>query len=109
MPRARIQLTMDDEDFGYLTTNSAEWAAIGSEWAPQIADGRFVTVPPGGIPFTTWKCAYWLEDGYAALMLARAFLDAWGHDYQVVTDEAEDGGWVILTDYEWKQEGSGKP
>jgi hypothetical protein len=105
MPRARIQLSMDDADFGYLTTNSHEWAAIGSEWAPQIADGRFRPAG-GGVTFTTWKRAYWLEDGYAALMLARAFLDAWGHDYQIVSDETEGGGWVILTDYEWKQEGT---
>jgi hypothetical protein len=105
MPRARIQIAMDDADFGYLTENGAEWAAIGSEWAPQIAGGRFMTVPAGGIPFTTWKRAYWLGEDYVHVMLARAFLAAWGHDFQVLSDETDGGGWVILTDYDdWKQE-----
>jgi hypothetical protein len=104
MPRARIQVTMDDADFGYLTENSAEWAPIAGEWAQQISAGRFMAMPPGAPLLTTWKRAYWLGDAYASVMLARAFLDAWGHDYQLVSDESDGGGWVILTDYEWKPE-----
>jgi hypothetical protein len=104
MPRAKIQIAMDDADFGYLTENSAEWAAIAGEWAPQISDGRFVTMPPGQPLRPTWRRAYWFGDSYAGVMLARGFLDAWGHDYQLAGDESGDGGWVILTDYEWKPE-----
>jgi hypothetical protein len=100
---------MDDADFGYLTTNSAQWGPLREEWVGQIAGGRFLPGNPEAPILARWQRAYWLEDGYAALMLARAFLDAWGHDYQIVSDETEGGGWVILTDYEWKQEGSGKP
>jgi hypothetical protein len=104
MPRAKIQIAMDDADFNCLAENIAEWAAIADEWAPQVSARRFMTMPPGAPLLTTWKLAYWLGGSYASVMLARAFLDAWGHDYQLVSDQSGGGGWVILTDYERKPE-----
>ena len=93
-----LKIVMDDADFGYLTQNSAEW---GTGFAGQVAGGRFET-GAHDVPLTSWKRAYWLGDSYTSVILARAFLAAWGYDCQVLIDQASDGEWVILTDYEWK-------
>ena len=103
MPRAKIQIAMDDTDFGYLLHNSAKWADSAGEWEPQLRNGRFTASEPGVLT-GHWKMAYWIGSDYTAVILARAFLAAWGYECQILTDEASGGGWVILTDYEWKLE-----
>jgi len=99
MPRAKIQVAMDDADFAYLFDNAAEW---GPKWEDLTITGRFRS-PARDTIDTGWKWAYWFGGNHAAVLLARGFLDAWGHAYQVITDEGSDGGWVILTDYAWTE------
>jgi hypothetical protein len=120
VPRAKIQVAMDDEDFSHLWHTAMEWAryAHGGDggWAQQIRDGRFEV---GGSadtwPSLGWKWAYWLGSDYAPVILAKAFLAAWGNDCDIVMDAggSTEPEWVILTDYDWKQpesaEGSETP
>ncbi len=97
---------MDDEDFDRLFHTAQEWAANmdGTAQAPnsgfrhQISDGRFsLCGRENGPPSSRWKWGYW-TGSFASVILGRAFLDAGGFGYEVVSDEA-DGDWAILTDY----------
>lgn len=96
---AAMQIVMDDGDFTHLITNAMKWA--GEDWEPQIRRGRFLVDSQMDVwPGTHWKWAYWVGTGYAAVILARAYLDSQKASYQIASDET-DGEWLILTDYEW--------
>jgi hypothetical protein len=106
-----VKLVLDDQDFEHLTQNSMQWGDGGPDWKQKIRDGRFELYggsdggPPVQWPSAHWKYAYWVGDSYGGLILVRAFLAAWGFDYQAAWDTAEHPngetlGWVILTDYE---------
>jgi hypothetical protein len=62
-------------------------------------DGR----PPSS---RQWARIYWLGRNYTAVIFARAFLNARGHDHEILFDTASDEGsnrmygYVVLTDYE---------
>ena len=93
-----IQVTA--RDFGRLCENSGEWAG----WTPPA--GRFEALDTADAPATReWQCVYWVGGSWTGVILARAFLDARGHDYEVLFDLAElpggqAFGYVILTDYQ---------
>ncbi len=88
-------------DFERLCENSATGDVIN-----QI--GRFEVVETAA-RYREWKRAYWLGDGYAAVIFARAFLAARGFEYEVLFDTAAGNqggpmfGYVIVTDYEEEQ------
>jgi hypothetical protein len=83
-------MKLTEQDFQNLWDTSMAW---GSEWRAQ--DGRFD--PPVSYE---WRQAYWFELSYANLVMARTFLESKGEDYEVSSDEA--GGWILLTNYEYK-------
>lgn len=87
-----ITVLMDADDAERLTHTSTAW---GSDWAAQ--DGRFETVK-GELTYG-WAQAYWLEEGGAALILFSSYLSAHGYEYAVLFDLADDGGYVVLTDW----------
>ena len=95
-----VQVTA--EDFGHLCENSAAWADLSLQL------GRFEVVETAA-RYREWKRAYWLGDGYAAVIFARAFLAARGFEYEVLFDTAAGNqggpmfGYVIVTDYEEEQ------
>ena len=104
MTAITLKLVLDDMDFGYLTENSSEWAANATDWEPKVRAGRFQVSKPG-VQTGRWKYVYWLGGDYAAVIIARAFLAAWGEGCEVAWDTAvhpngEPLGWVIFTDYE---------
>lgn len=92
-----VRLRIDAHDFENLTANSGK-AGYQVDWAPdrfRDPDGRLTPVAT----LRRWDYAYWF-DGYASLILARSFLEAWGEGFLVASDEAApDYGWVIFTDY----------
>ena len=96
-----IQVTA--RDFERLCENSGNWAG----WEPPL--GRFENLD-GGHPTTRqWRCCYWLGSSWTTVILARAFLDARGHDHEILWDMAEHPngamyGYVILTDYQEGQQ-----
>lgn len=90
MPKITIQMTADNAE--RLAHTSMAW---GPNWAAQ--DGRFE--PIAGEQSYAWKQAYWLEPGEAALILFTSYLSAYGHEYAVVFDLADDSGYVVLTDW----------
>ena len=89
-------------DFERLWENSATGDVVN-----QI--GRFEVVEAAERPGTEWKRIYWLGQGYATVIFARAFLAARGFDYEVLYDTACDEyargivrpmfGYAIVTDY----------
>ena len=105
-----LKLVLDERDFERLTQGSMQWAD-GPDWKEKIRDGRFELHggmsegPPIQWPSAHWKYVYWLGDSYPAVILVRAFLAAWGEEFQVAWDTAEHPngeplGWMILTGYE---------
>jgi hypothetical protein len=100
----QITIEMDQDDFDHLTVSSTNWASTKDTWLKQITeDGRFEMYGKGRtydeMPGLHWKRAYWLEDGYTSVVLAKAFLAGEQYNYELVWDLAEDGSWVILTDF----------
>lgn len=88
-----IQMTAEDAEL--LTTTSTAW---GNDWAEQ--DGRFENIKTqNATPSYAWMRAYWLEPGTASMILFTSFLASQGHDCEVLWDLADDGGFVVLTDW----------
>jgi hypothetical protein len=88
-------------DFGRLCENSGPWGPLNEPTA------RFGSIEDGGpASGRAWRRIYWLGDNFAAVIFARAFLNARGHEHEVLFDTASDEGsnrmygYVILTDYE---------
>jgi len=96
-----IQVTA--ADFERLCENSGKWA----DWTPPA--GRFESTDTTLPSARQWQYAYWVGSNWATVIFARAFLNARGHDYEVLYDTAEHPngqlyGWVILTDYQEGQQ-----
>jgi len=85
-----ITINMSAEDFSYLYDTSMNWNSV--DW--QVQDGRFDPMPD----YRKFVRAYWFNS-YSSLLLARSFVAAEGFEYSVHFDEAEDSGWVLLTDF----------
>ena len=85
-----ITIEMNANDFQYLYENSMNWKSV--DW--QVQDGRFDPLPD----YRKFERAYWFSS-YASLLLARAFVSAEGFEFSVHWDEADDAGWVLLTDF----------
>jgi hypothetical protein len=98
-----VVIQMDAEDFGRLLKGSADRAVM------KISPGRFAAGRDGEVrimpPDWDWTTIYWLGHDYAAVILARAFLAAYGYRYEVLWDtsapmDRPQRGWCILTDYD---------
>ena len=91
-----VKLVLDADDFDRLCENSGKASGIAAgknRW-------RFKDAGDGAPPVLPWRYVYWLGRNYANVLLARSFLQAWGEDFQVASDEAgPDYGWVIFTDW----------
>jgi hypothetical protein len=86
---------MTAEDAERLPVTSMEW---GGDWASH--DGRFESVKTDGTaPSYRFGHAYWMETGAAAYVLFTSFIAAYGFKYEVLWDLADDGGYVVLTDW----------
>ena len=102
-----VVIQMDAEDFGRLVRNSCERSAmkIGARRFRTAQDGEVLVISPDW----DWTAIYWLGHDYAAVILARAFLAAYGCKYEVLWDtsapmDQPQRGWCILTDYEGGQQ-----
>jgi hypothetical protein len=90
-----IVIEMTSEDAERLAVTSMEW---GNHWASH--DGRFESVRvESEAPSYRWGRAYWLESGAAAYILFTSYLTAQGFRHEVLWDLADDGGYVVLTDW----------
>ena len=95
-----VVIQMDAADFEHLLRESADRAAM------TIGPGRFEAGTDGEVNADwDWSVIYWLGRDYAPVILARAFLAAYGYKYEVLWDTAApmdqpQRGWCILTDYD---------
>ncbi len=90
-----IKIHMTAEDAERLAVTSMAW---GSDWASH--DGRFESVKvEAEAPSYRWGRAYWMEPGAAAYILFTSFITAHGFEYEVLWDLADDGGYVVVTDW----------
>jgi hypothetical protein len=90
-----IKIHMTAEDAERLAVTSMPW---GNHWASH--DGRFESVKTDNdLPSYRWGRAYWLESGAAAMILFTSYIAAYGFEYEVLWDLADDGGYVVLTDW----------
>ncbi|SFQ82016.1 hypothetical protein [Amycolatopsis rubida] len=94
----QVTITVDATDFEQLWTTCMAWASAG--WDTGEQEGQFEPVQSDAVEYG-WKHAYWMGGNWASVVLARSFLAAVGHDFQVVADTADDPGYrgfVILSD-----------
>jgi|688.fasta_scaffold1056031_2 hypothetical protein len=90
-----ITIQMTSEDAERLTVTSMAW---GNDWASQ--DGRFESVKiQGDAPSYRLGHAYWMESCATAYILFTSYLSAHGFGFEVLWDLAENGGYVVLTDW----------
>jgi len=95
-----VVIHMEPEDFEHLLKESADRAVM------KIGPGRFEAGQDGEVNADwDWSVIYWLGHDYAAVILARAFLAAYGYKYEVLWDTSRPmdrpvRGWCILTDYD---------
>lgn len=99
----QISLTMDHEDFAQLCEDSGNLSSLD----PEVAAERLNLVGVKAItpPSLHWSAIYWVGHSWANVMLARAFLQGLGEEFEIANDEAEHPngqslGLVILTNYE---------
>lgn len=103
----KITLDIDDADFDMLTTESCEWTKLSEERRDEYES---VTCNDGTNNVTReWTYAYWVKEGWTAVVMLRSFLEAQGHEYEIALDlevaqrtwdeDPHPGQWVILTDY----------
>jgi hypothetical protein len=95
---------MDAADFDALPVSSMQWHGQG--WHDQ--PDRFA--PHKGDDPIDWgmRLVYWFADA-PAMILARAYLQARGERFQVLTDEAPDAPFLIITDYPGSAWGPARP
>jgi len=86
----KVTIEINADEFDFLFDTSMNWKSV--DWETQ--DGRFTPLPD----YRKFERAYWF-DSYANLILARAYLAADGYEFSVHSDESEQGGWVLLTDF----------
>ena len=87
-------MNLSTEDFGRLFTTAAQCDRGGIRTLAH----RLEPMPCS----LDWNWIYWF-DSYAALLLARQFIE----DLHWVTETAFDDGceeWVLVTNYEWESE-----
>lgn len=103
-----MNIHLTPQDFDLLRENDMAWSrelqtsarftAVLTTFPSERATGICVANP--------WKRIWWFGREYSAVILARTFLEAYGHDYEVLRDHGhewdsnEEFGYVILTDYE---------
>lgn len=96
----QINIDMTTEDFTQLWNSHM---TFGDSWANQVKQGRFEEIglcAKHSHVSTQWQHAYWVSDP-AAIILARAYMAAYGEESVVVFDTAVDE-FVILTNYNWE-------
>ena len=99
-----VVIHMEPYDFQRLLKSSLNRAAM------KISPGRFEAGADGEVNADwDWTTIYWLGHDYAAVILARAFLAAFGCKYEVLWDtsapmDQPQRGWCILTDYQEGQQ-----
>ena len=92
-----VVIQMDAADFRRLVKTYADRTVT------QVTAGRFDTGHGGAVNAAwDWRMAYWLGRDYAAVILARAFLAAYGYMHEVLWDAGEDEdepppGWCVST------------
>ena len=97
-----VVIQVNAGDFSRLCENSGAWG-LGD------GSGRFEDLDGGQPSSRQWSRVYWLGPSFTAVIFARAFLAARGHEYEVLFDTASDReggpmfGYVIVTDYEEEQ------
>jgi hypothetical protein len=90
-----VTIEMTAQDAEQLTTTSMAW---GNDWAEQ--DGRFENVKTdGATPSYAWAKVFWLEQGAASMILFTSFLKSQGEGFEVLWDLAQDGAYVVLTNW----------
>lgn len=99
---ALLQLVMTSSDFRRLVKYDGPWSPqiMARIAAPNLlenldAPGSTATAQPH------WTRAYWLGPDYAAVMLARAYLESARHGCELLWDNGADPapGYLLLTDY----------
>ena len=99
-----VVISVDAEDFKRLVKLGAVKPVM------TISPGRFEGSADGEANTDwDWSAIYWLGRDYTAVILARAFLAAYGYRYEVLWDTSRpmdrpQRGWCIITDYEEGQE-----
>lgn len=83
---------MDAVDFDHLWTTSMRWAGQG--WHDQ--PGRFHVFRRDEEINYGLRAAYWFTD-YASVILAREYLRHKNVKHQVLSDEAGDNGYYVIT------------
>lgn len=103
MARTRITLTMNVEDFEDMVIHFRPWAMWhDTNWAPLVESGQLTRDGDDGPPRSDWKAAYWLKCDRVPVMHMRAFIEAQGHESELVWDSEEDHDemwYVLLTNY----------
>ncbi|TKK84639.1 hypothetical protein FDA94_28840 [Herbidospora galbida] len=100
-----VPVVMSSRDFELLTMQSTLWATSYEDtWADQIEDGRFeVVMAEGEEPQAHWETAFWVENNWANVLLAKSWLAANGYGYEVLGDlrDIDEGHapFVILSDF----------
>lgn len=100
-----MNLIITPEDFELLRNNDTSWADILRYSADITTRFRVVAKRKTlGNPLTR---IYWFGRDYVTVILARTFLENYGHEYEVLWDNAGEWekpsfGYAILTDYERK-------
>lgn len=91
---AVVTVEMDESDFDALSYMMGVWDD-GLQKAS--AQGRFLRPHDGGVVYAPMGSdAYWFKN-YADVILARAWLKAWGIEFIIGMDESFDGDWVVIT------------
>lgn len=90
-----IAMTMTSDDFDRLVSVHTAWGE--HLWT---SSDRFELTGTDQTIRYIWANAYWVEGGWASVILMRSYLDALGTPYQVVWDTGDDPGYVVLTDYQ---------
>ena len=86
---------MTSEDAERLVVTSMAW---GPSWVKHEKRFELVNTPHESYSYH-WGNGYWLESGAAAYILFTSYLTAHGFQHEVLWDMAEDGGYVVLTDW----------
>lgn len=93
-----MEISINAQDFDYLHSNGTLWRGAMDSWDEQIEWGRFRPYIDGEIVERHHRFAYFYKN-YMEIILSRAFLADLGENFQVLSDESECGGWVIITDW----------
>jgi hypothetical protein len=97
MTAFKVTVTISNQDFIHLSTSRMGWSA--HNWR----DHPFETYDHAGEINWGFKYAYFFDTA-ANLILARSYLEALEPEHQVLSNESVNGGWVIITDYDYNEE-----